>query len=229
MGITAFPLSYVLTWLYSVIGNYGITLAVITIIIKLALYPLYKKQILSTAGMSDLQPKMKDLQMKYRDDPETLRIKTAELYQEHGVNPLNGCLPALVQMIIIMGLFALLRNPMHYLNSQEMIFAIHESFFWIKDLSQPDLWVLPLLTGAATFIAFYMSQQNNLSVGGGSQGMQKVMMFMFPLMLVWLARSYPAGLAVYWFVGQFVQIFFNIRFAQIRKAMKAESKKKKKH
>src|SRR3712207_3875709 len=136
MGITAFPLSYVLTWLYSVIGNYGITLAVITIIIKLALYPLYKKQILSTAGMSDLQPKMKDLQMKYRDDPETLRIKTAELYQEHGVNPLNGCLPALVQMIIIMGLFALLRNPMHYLNSQEMIFAIHESFLWIKDLSQ---------------------------------------------------------------------------------------------
>ncbi|SFE63815.1 YidC/Oxa1 family membrane protein insertase [Peptostreptococcaceae bacterium pGA-8] len=230
MGLMAKPLSYVLTGLYSVIGNYGITLAVITIIIKLALYPLYKKQILSTVGMSDLQPRMKDIQRRYKDDPEMLRIKTAELYKESGVNPMGSCLPMFIQMFIIMGLFALLRNPMHYLDSQEMIFAIHESFLWIKDLSQPDLWILPILTGLSTFIAFYLSQQNNATtMPGGSQGMQKAMMLMFPIMLVWMARSYPAGLAVYWFVGQFVQIFFNLRFAQIRKSMNEKSKKKKRH
>lgn len=227
LGIIAGPLGMVLTYLYDVIGNYGITLIVMTTIIKLALYPLYKKQILSTAGMSDLQPKLKELQRKYANEPDVLREKTAELYKESGINPLGGCLPSLVQMVIIMGLFTLLRNPLHFLNSENMIFAIHESFLWIKDLSQPDLWILPILTGVTTFISFYLSQQNNsASMPGASQGMQKAMMFMFPAMLIWLSRSYPAGLAVYWFVGQFIQIFYNLRFAQLRKALKENKKKK---
>lgn len=224
MGAIARPLGLILTYLYGLIGNYGITLVVITVAVKLLLYPLYKKQIMSTAGMSDLQPKMQELQRKHADDKETLREKTAELYKESGVNPMGGCLPVVVQMIIIMGLFALLRNPLNFINSENMIFAIHEGFLWIKDLSQPDLWVLPIMAGIATFFSFYMSQQNNAAaMPGGGPGMQKAMMFIFPIMIVWLARSYPAGLSVYWFISQFIQIFYNLRFAQLRKALKEKN------
>ena len=99
-----------------------------------------------------------------------------------------------VQMIIIMGLFALLRNPMTYISSEEMYFAIHENFLWIRDLSQPDLWVLPLMAGAATFFSTWLSRQTNPNPQNFN-AMMKMMMYFFPIMIVWLARSYPSGLS----------------------------------
>lgn len=228
-GIMSAPLGLVISQLYNIIGNYAITLIVITVVIKVLLYPLYKKQIMSMASMGDLQPLMKDIQNKYANDPVLMREKTAELYQEHGVNPMGGCLPMAIQMIVIMGLFGLLRNPLMFIKSDKMIFAIHESFLWIKDLSQPDLWVLPIMAGVATFFAFFI--QNKVGTPGTQMaggGMQKAMMFVFPLMIVWLARSYPAGLAIYWFMSQFIQIFYNIRFAKLKKEMRNKKKFKKK-
>lgn len=183
---------------------------------------------MSMASMGDLQPLMKDIQNKYANDPVLMREKTAELYKEHGVNPAGGCLPMVIQMIVIMGLFGLLRNPLLYIKSDKMIFAIHESFLWIKDLSQPDLWVLPIMAGVATFFAFFI--QNKVGTPGTQMaggGMQKIMMFVFPLMIVWLARSYPAGLAIYWFMSQFIQIFYNIRFAKLKNEMRNKRKFKK--
>lgn len=147
MGILAKPLGWLLSLLYGVVGNYGISIVIITVIVKLILYPFYKKQIMSTAGMSDIQPKIQEIQRKYANDKETMNAKMAELYQQENFNPMGGCLPMIVQMIIIMGLFALVRNPMIYLSDDSMYFAIHESFLWIKDLSQPDLWILPLAAG----------------------------------------------------------------------------------
>ena len=224
-GIMSAPLGLVISQLYNIIGNYAITLIVITVVIKVLLYPLYKKQIMSMASMGDLQPLMKDIQNKYANDPVLMREKTAELYKEHGVNPAGGCLPMVIQMIVIMGLFGLLRNPLLYIKSDKMIFAIHESFLWIKDLSQPDLWVLPIMAGVATFFAFFI--QNKVGTPGTQMaggGMQKIMMFVFPLMIVWLARSYPAGLAIYWFMSQFIQIFYNIRFAKLKNEMRNKRK-----
>lgn len=227
MGILAMPLGFLLTQLYNLIGNYGITLVVVTVLIKLALYPVYKKQIFSTAGMTDMRPKMQELQRKYANDKETLNAKMAELYKEEGFNPMGGCLPMFVQMIVIMGLFALLRNPMIYIKTDSMYFAIHEGFLWIKDLSQPDLWVLPIMAGIATFFSFWLNQQTSASPQNSNM-MMKMMQYFFPIMIVWLARSYPSGLAVYWFMSQFIQIFFNLRFNQIRKALKEKKKPAKK-
>lgn len=79
-----------------------------------------------------------------------------ELYKEEGFNPMGGCLPMVVQMIIIMGLFALLRNPMTYISSEEMYFAIHENFLWIRDLSQPDLWAAPA-DGRSGYLFLYLA------------------------------------------------------------------------
>lgn len=227
MGLIAQPLGWLLTQLYNIVGNYGITLVIVTAIVKLALYPLYKKQIMSTAGMADVQPKMQELQRKYANDKETLNMKMQELYKEEGFNPMGGCLPMIVQMFIIMGLFALLRNPMTYVSSEKMYFAIHESFLWIKDLSQPDLWILPILAGVATFFSFWLSQQTNKNPQN-SNAMMKMMSYFFPIMIVWLARSYPSGLAIYWFMSQFIQIFFNLRFSKLRKELREKKKTVKK-
>ena len=227
MGLIAQPLGWLLTQLHNIVGSYGITLVIVTVIVKLALYPLYKKQIMATAGMTDLQPRMQELQRKYANDKETLNLKMQELYKEEGFNPMGGCLPMVVQMIIIMGLFALLRNPMTYISSEEMYFAIHENFLWIRDLSQPDLWVLPLMAGAATFFSTWLSRQTNPNPQNFN-AMMKMMMYFFPIMIVWLARSYPSGLAIYWFMSQFIQIFFNLRFNKLRKDIREKNKTVKK-
>ena len=136
----------------------------------------------------------------------------------------------LIQMPIIMGLFALLRNPMAYMNNDSMLFAVHEKFLWIMDLSQPDKWILPILAGIATFIAFSLNQQQSDDAGAAAQmnGMMKMMKYIFPIMIVWMGRSFPSGLAVYWALGQVMQIFFNLHLKSVRKKMKEEAKKKKK-
>ena len=88
--------------------------------------------------MLAVQPKIKEIQRKYANDKETLNIKMMELYKEEKFNPMKGCLPLLIQLPIIWGLFGLLRNPMKYISGDGMLIAIHESFLWIPDLSQPD-------------------------------------------------------------------------------------------
>ena len=115
LGVIAKPMGLLLDLLYGFIGNYGISIIIFTVFVKLCLYPLYIKQTKSTAMMSEMQPKIKALQNKYGNDQETLNIKMQELYKEEKFNPMGGCLPMLIQMPIIMGLFALLRNPMRYI------------------------------------------------------------------------------------------------------------------
>ena len=161
LGVIAKPLGWLLSFLYGFIDNYWITIIVFTIIVKLCLYPLYIKQTKSMARMSEVQPKMQALQRKYANDKETLNIKMAEMYKEEKFNPMGGCLPMLIQMPIIMGLFALLRTPMTYMNDDSMLFAVHEKFLWIMDLSQPDKWILPIIAGI-------IIKNTSLAVGGTS-------------------------------------------------------------
>ena len=232
MGIIAKPIGYLLALIYKLVGNYGISLIILTVIVKLVLYPLYAKQIKSTANMSDMSEKAKEIQNRYANDKEKMNEEMQKLYAESGFNPMSGCLPMLIQFPIIMGLFALLRNPMKYMpNDPSLMFANHESFLWIKDLAQPDLWILPLAAGLATFFAFSMNSAMNMQQPGANPGQQKamnaIMKYFFPLSILWLARSYPAGLAIYWAGGQFMQIFFNLRINKIKDQMNAEKEKKK--
>jgi YidC/Oxa1 family membrane protein insertase len=227
VGWIARPLGYLLGWIYSLVGSYGLAIVIFTIIVKVCLYPLYAKQMKSTVGMSKLQPRIKALQSKYANDKETMNAKMAELYREEGINPAGGCLPMLIQLPIIFGLFALLRNPLLYMgNSERMIFAIHESFLWMTDLSQPDKWILPILAGIATFLAFSLQQQQQQDMPGGSGGMMKAMKYVFPIMIVLMGRTFPAGLTIYWALSQVIQIFYNLRMNKVRrKLMEGDGKK----
>ena len=231
MALIAKPIGLLLTWIYKLVGNYGISLIILTFLVKLVLYPLYAKQIKSTAGMTEMSEKSREIQARYANDKEKMNEEMQKLYAESGFNPASGCLPMLIQFPIIMGLFALLRNPMKYMSDPVMMFANHESFLWIKDLAQPDPWILPIAAGLATFFAFSMNNAMNMTQPGASAGQQKamnaIMKYFFPLSILWLARSYPAGLAIYWAGGQFMQIFFNIRINKIRKEMNEEKEHKK--
>ena len=228
MGLLAKPMGYLLMWLYQFLGNYGICLILFTIAIKLVTYPLYEKQIVSTVKMSKVQPKVRELQQKYGKDQQTYNEKVQELYQKEGVSMTGGCMPMVVQMFVIMALFALLRNPMTYFGAMEassadmMLFAIHEPFLWIKDLAQPDKWILPIAACVTTFISFTMNQNNTAGDQAQMNVMNKMMKFIFPVTILILARTYPAGLAIYWFIGQVIQIFFNIKFKNLRKKLMEE-------
>ncbi len=225
MGIFARPLGYLLNLIYQLVGDYGISLIILTVLVKCCLFPLYKSQIKSTAGMSDMAEKQKEIQEKYAGDRQKQNEAMQKLYEETGVNPMKGCLPMLIQFPIIMGLFALLRNPILYMPN--MIIAAHESFLWIPDLAQPDPWILPLLAGVSTFFAFSMNNAMMGAAGGANMAsMNMIMKYFFPLSILWLARSYPAGLAIYWAGGQILQIFFNWRINLMRQKMNEEKERK---
>ena len=238
IGIIAKPLGILLNWLYGITGIYGLAIIIFTIIVKACLYPLYVKQTKSMAGMSKLQPKIKVLQSKYANDKETLNIKMSELYKEEKVNPAAGCFPMLIQMPILFGLFALLRNPLAYINTSndDMLFAIHQSFLWMSDLSQPDKWILPIIAGIATFISYAMSEKLNMGIDGmggtsgmgGSGGMMKMMKYVFPVLIVLMGRSFPGGLTIYWAFSMIIQIAYNFGLARVRRNMLNESKEGKK-
>jgi YidC/Oxa1 family membrane protein insertase len=197
-----------LSAIYDFIGLYGYTIIVFTLIVRIVLFPLYANQIKHSAKMAEVQPKMQALQKQYANDKETLNIKMQELYREEKFNPLMGCLPMIIQLPIIYGLFSLLRNPTAYLTDTEMWIASHEAFFWIPDLSQPDQWVLPILAGISTFFSFMLTQQQQTMGDMNNQmmPMMKMMKYIFPVMIVWMGRSFPAGLTLYWFIGTLVQI-----------------------
>ena len=185
-----------LTFFYGVTGtlgiaNYGIAIILITLAIKLILYPLTLKQVKGMKAMQELQPKMKELQEKYKGNSEKLNKEMAILYKESGVNPLAGCLPLVVQMPILMGIFYAIRDY-QYVNIP--------SFLWITDLSGPDhLYILPILSAATTYI-----QQKQTTTDTNQQA--KMMMNLMPLFIGYISITFPAGLVLYWVVSNLFQI-----------------------
>ena len=197
LAVFAKPIALLLNLLYNLVGNYGIAIILLTLIVRGILFPLYNSQMKQSAKMQDLQPKMQKLQKQYGQDKEKYNQKIMELYQVEGVNPAKGCLPLIIQMPILFGLFAALRNPLMYMD-QDMVLSVHESFLWIPDLSQPDKWILPILAGITTFFSYKITQSATPSSSAASM---KVLQYVFPLLIVWWGRSFPAGLTLYWFVG----------------------------
>ena len=223
MSLIASPLGKLLGFIYGFVGNYGWSLVILTAIVRIALYPAYVHQIKTSARMTHLQPKIKEIQTRYAGDRNMMNEKLSELYKSEGYNPSGGCLPMIVQMVVLFGLFELLRHPIKYLGeSSQMIFAVHESFLWIPDMSQPDKWILPILAGITTYLTYHMTQKQQASMNPNSEGMMKSMKYLFPLMIVLLARSYPAGLSIYWFFGTLIQMGFIYRMGFIKEKIEAQ-------
>jgi YidC/Oxa1 family membrane protein insertase len=197
LSALAQPLGLLLKWIFDLIGDYGLSIIVFTVVVKLVMVPLTVKQMKSMKKMQEIQPKIKEVQEKYKNDKEQLNVKVMELYKEHKVSPFGGCLPLLIQFPIIIGLFAVLRKPELYGFSEEIVAS---GFLWVPNLSLADPWILPLLAGATT----YLSSITMTSMSKGDPT-QKIMTYFFPIMIFWWGRSFPAGLTLYWVVSNIFQ------------------------
>ena len=202
-GFFATIIGYPMQWIYSVVNNYGLSIIAITIIIRLCLLPLYTKQIKNSAKMSEIQPQIKEIQNKYARDRVKMNEEMNNLYAKAGVSPTSGCLPLLIQLPLIWGLFALLRNPITYMTKNPaMVAAVHEGFLWVEDLSQTDPWILPIIAAITT----YFTSEVSMGTAGGQGGMAASMKYFMPIMIFIMGRSFPAGLTLYWTIGNCVII-----------------------
>ncbi|YBZ93663.1 YidC family membrane integrase SpoIIIJ [Bacillus sp. AK031] len=193
-----YPLSLLITKVSEFFdGSYGLGIIIVTLIIRLAILPLMIKQTKNSKAMQALQPEMKKLREKYSSkDAQTqqkLQQETMGLFQKHGVNPLAGCFPLLVQMPILIGFY-------HAIVRTEEI--KNHNFLWF-DLGEADpYYILPLVAGITTFI-----QQKMMMAGTANQNPQMAMMlYIMPVMIIVFAINFPAALSLYWVVGNLFMI-----------------------
>lgn len=183
----AVPLFKILDWIHDVVNNWGVAIILLTVMVKLLLYPLSAASYRSMANMRRVAPQMKRLQERYADDRQKLSQEMMALYKKEKVNPLGGCLPMLLPMPIFIALYWVLFESVELRHAPFML--------WIDDLSAMDpYFVLPLLMGASMYVMQLMSP----AVG---DPMQQRMMRMMPIMFTVLFLFFPAGLVLYWLVN----------------------------
>ncbi len=191
---------------YAVIHNvnvsYGLAIILFTIIVRIILLPLNIKQTRSQVRMQAVQPEVKKLQEKYKNDPQKSQQEMMKLYKEKGVNPMGGCLPLIIQLPILWALFYVFRNikPLDPVTGQ----AVTVSFLWMKDLFSHDpLFILPILSGLTTFLSTRMMAP----VGDSAQSKQtSTMNIGMSIMMVFMAWKFTAALVLYWVANNLIQI-----------------------
>ncbi len=224
-------LGQLLGLIYGFIGNYAFSIVLFTVFVKLLLFPLNAAQIKSSREMQAVQPKLKEIQEKYKNDKEMLNSKTLELYQEHKVNPLAGCLPIFIQMPIIFALFGTLKKPAQYVllhGAPLSTEALTKGFLWVKDLALPDTIGL-IFPNAPTFLASMPGlmpivaailtyfQMTSMYKGQEVNDQMKMMNNIFPIMILFMSQSLSAGLMVYWVVSTLFSIVQQMVFTSMRK------------
>lgn len=209
-AILIVPMLTVLKFWHLIFHNYGVAIILLTLIIKAITWPLQSIANHSGKRMQALAPKLKELQAKYKDQPEKLQVETFAMYKEYGVNPFGGCLPALVQMPVFFSLYFMLQNAVELRG---------QSFLWVHDLTQPDsivtftlpfivpfigghfsLNLLPIMVTGLTMVMMRMTPQ----IGDPTQA--KVAQFM-PLIFLFIFYNFAAALSLYYVINNMVSIF----------------------
>eukprot|EP01029_Cantina_marsupialis_P030789 TRINITY_DN8466_c0_g1_i1.p1 TRINITY_DN8466_c0_g1~~TRINITY_DN8466_c0_g1_i1.p1 ORF type:complete len:534 (-),score=104.69 TRINITY_DN8466_c0_g1_i1:3368-4969(-) len=187
------PMFTFLQFIHGFVGNWGWTIVILTIFVKLILYPLSYKGMVSMQKLKDLAPKMKEIQTKYKDDKQKQSMHMMELYKKHGANPMGGCLPLLLQIPVFFAIYRVL------LNSIELKGA--EWILWIHDLAEMDpYYVLPILMGASMFV------QQKITPNTMQDETQKKIFQMLPIVFTFFFLWFPAGLTLYWFTNNLFTI-----------------------
>ncbi len=206
-----------LNFFNAVFRNYGVAIIVLTILVRLIFWPLTRKSNESMKKMGAIQPQIKEIQAKFKDDPQKLQQETMKLYRDNHVNPMSSCLPMLIQIPVFIALFVVLRS------ATELRFA---SFLWISDLSEPENLLKGVIPGvpAINILPFLMAGtmflQSKLTPSMGDPQQQKMMMWMMPLMMFFMFYSMPSALLLYWSVSQLLAI---VQLVRQRKAQKTAS------
>jgi YidC/Oxa1 family membrane protein insertase len=220
----AYPLAVLLEWLHDLLWNqYGLAILALTVIVRLLVLPLAIKQYKSMKGMQKIQPQMKELREKYKDDPKQMQMETMKLMQEHNVNPAAGCLPLLIQMPILFALY-------YAINIKSVS---TESFIGLE-LGKPDpTLILPILAAITTIIPMIITSRNQPNAA-----QMKIMMYIFPVLIFFISYQLPSALPLYWVYSNIftiVQTYFLYREkpeveleANVTQQVKAQKNEKKK-
>ena len=179
-------LEIIVVWLHqNVIANYGIVIILLTIIVRLILTPLTITQTRSMARMQKIQPQLKELQKKYKDDKQKLQQETMDFYKQNNVNPLAGCLPLLLQMPVFFALFQTLRNPTERVTDVVKDF----NFLWLNLNERDPYYILVILMVATMFLSTKLST---------TDPKQTKIMYILPVVFGFISWQFPAGILVYW-------------------------------
>lgn len=228
-------LAGVLEYIHSVTNNYGVSIILFTILMRLVLLPLDLKAKASTRKINQIQPMLKEINEKYKNDPEKRNQKTLELYQENKINPFGGCLPMLIQMPVFFALFAALQA----ISNDQIAKNAVESFLWLKNLWAPDspikdimgkaiafsftegngYFILPVLAGLTSYY------QIKLTTPSGGDNQMKGFNTVFPLLSVWFCSMYTAAFAIYWVTANVFQIIQQAIYNRIYQPVKEGAKK----
>jgi YidC/Oxa1 family membrane protein insertase len=204
-------------------GNYGVAIILLTMLVRLAMFPLGRKQALAAKKMQDLQPFIKELQEKYKDDKEAQSRETFALWKKHGVNPVSGCLPALIQLPIFVGLWQALNNSVH---------LRHASFLYIRDLAAPDMlaklpfeipWLGHYLNALPFIVVALMLVQTKLFAPPATTPEQESQQQMMKVMMVFMAFMFykvPSGLGLYFITSSLWQISERLLLPKVTHAPK---------
>jgi len=193
MTFAAKPLFALLLWLHGIFGNWGWAIIALTALIRLVLYPLTYKGMVSMQKMKTLAPKIKELKERYKGEPQRLNQATMDMYKKHGANPLGGCLPMVLQIPVFFSIYRVLLNAVELQGAPWLL--------WINDLSRMDnYYVLPLLMGASMFF------QQRLTPNSFTDPMQEKVMKFLPVIFTFFFITFPSGLVLYWFVNNLFSI-----------------------
>ena len=194
---------WVLVKFHALTGNYGISIILLTLLVRILFYPVTARGNASMKKMQNIQPKIKELREKYKDNPQLMNTKMMELYRAEGVNPFGGCLPILLQIPVFFALYATLEGAVELRQS---------SFLWCHDLAAADtvarvnlyFFTLPINPLVLAMTALMMLQQRMTPMTGDP--MQKKMMLMMPLVMLFFFYDLPSGLTLYWTVSNIFSI-----------------------
>ena len=229
-------LETILKWIMEIVNrfvhNWGISIILMTIIIKTIMFPFTKKQSMGTLKMQEIQPKIKAIQEKYKDNPQKLNEAMTKVYQESGYNPMSGCLPMIVQFLILFAMYNLFNN---YFEFRGSVFIPG----WISDLSVGDsvytfrrsipffgnqLRILPLIYLASQLFYGKITGNGGTASAGSSQMQMKMMMYGMPIVFFFIFYNAPSGLLLYWTVSNIFQMGQQIVINNMMKKKRAETR-----
>jgi YidC/Oxa1 family membrane protein insertase len=187
------PLFKVLEWFHGLVGNWGWAIVLVTLLIKLLLFPLSYKGMMSMQKLKDLAPQIKELKEKYGKDPQKMNLKMMEIYKKNGANPMGGCLPMILQIPIFFAIYRVLLNAVELQGAPWVL--------WITDLSQKDpYFILPILMGVS------MWYQQRITPNTMTDPMQQKIFQWLPVVMTFFFLTFPAGLVLYWLVNNIFTI-----------------------
>lgn len=194
------PLMWLLNIFYSFVGNWGVAIILLTVLVKIVLWPLSYKSFKSMQAMKQIQPHVMKLREKYKDDKQRMNQEMMQLYRTYKVNPMGGCLPILVQLPVFIGLYKALLNAFELRQAAFIPYLPFTDKVWLYDLSLQDpYYITPIVMGALMFL------QQKLTPTPGDPTQAKIMLFM-PIIFVFFFLSFPSGLVVYWLMNSLLSV-----------------------